>query len=185
MKVLFLDVDGVLNHHGTFKEQKIVLCLDDKCLDRLVEITTAVPDVKIVLSSTWRRSREAKAVVTKALRNRGLRIFDSTPIKFSLHSRGAEIRLWMAYHQDENPDDEITHFAILDDDSDFDEAQQKHVVHTSMKAGLTDRHVDKAIKLLTHCILRCELDNARMQCKGCGRLVKQIMSAGSRRHEGR
>src|SRR5260370_6892656 len=57
MKIIFLDVDGVLNHSGTegWKTTKDAFVLDDECLKQLSRILIST-DAKIVLSSTWRLS---------------------------------------------------------------------------------------------------------------------------------
>src|SRR5262245_22677615 len=71
-RVLFLDVDGVLNHEAAFTTMKLGPApIDPACvaqLDRVVEATGA----KIVLSSAWRNlpGLERKLRDSKALKHR-------------------------------------------------------------------------------------------------------------------
>jgi hypothetical protein len=53
MKILFLDIDGVLNHCNT-KQLPQQPLLDKECIANLNFIVQRVPDLKVVLSSAWR-----------------------------------------------------------------------------------------------------------------------------------
>jgi HAD domain in Swiss Army Knife RNA repair proteins len=53
MKVIFLDVDGVLNSKKTPNPGKFPYIVDPILLSRLLELLR-LTDAKIVLSSTWR-----------------------------------------------------------------------------------------------------------------------------------
>lgn len=53
MKLLFLDIDGVLNHHKT-KQLPQQPNLDKECIQHLNSILDTVTDVKVILSSNWR-----------------------------------------------------------------------------------------------------------------------------------
>ena len=106
MKVLFLDVDGVLN---------TIINRSGYLSDDLISIVAYVvkeTDAKIVLSSTWRKCIKDKKILEQALKNHNLSIFDSTPIvSLNFHTpRNEEIKLWL----DVNP---VDNFAIIDDDS--------------------------------------------------------------------
>lgn len=109
MKVIFLDVDGVLN---TIRSVGIFgsgyLCEKSILLIRHIVDRT---DAKIVLSSTWRKYPESKELLEQSLKNHELSIYDFTPI-ISLDfptPRNEEIKLWL----EANPIDD---FVILDDD---------------------------------------------------------------------
>ncbi len=148
MKVIFLDIDGVLNCASTKRRLRGSPFVDDDkllLLKDLVEKTGA----ELVLSSTWRLGLlypdvAAFTVDTDALiaelAEYGLRLYDHTP-KLSDRQRGHEIAAWLA----ENP--EVEKFVILDDDSDMAHLKE-HLVQTSWIAGLQTVHVEKAIKLL-------------------------------------
>lgn len=143
MKVIFLDVDGVLNTSTTrvrrkdnylgFEQRKILL------LKQIVEATGAL----IVLSSTWRSSKDSFSDIRLGLLSDGMVIFDVTP-DFGFRPRGLEILAWLDTHP------EVTHYVILDDVDEFGmENLRKHFVQTDFYGlGLTAYHVQKAIKIL-------------------------------------
>lgn len=148
MKVIFLDIDGVLNCASTqrrlrgspFVDEDKLLLLKD-----LVEKTGA----ELVLSSTWRLgllypdvaafTADADALVEE-FHKYGLSLYDSTP-RLSDKQRGHEIAAWL----EKNPD--IERFVILDDDSDMAHLKE-HLVQTSWLTGLQLSHIKKAINLL-------------------------------------
>jgi hypothetical protein len=146
MKVIFLDIDGVLNSERFFLSQKakedfvIVDHLDPaavRLLDQLVGATGA----QIVVSSTWRLSWTLDAIEA-LLVERGLRsgrIVDKT-VDLRGRARGLEIALWVDTHRPER-------FVILDDDSDMAHLGHR-LVQTSFGEGLSLAHVDRAISLL-------------------------------------
>ena len=108
MKVIFLDIDGVLNTKD-YRENpdvdyfehpisEIHMCL----LEYLVKTTGA----KIVLSSTWReywkkgktQSDPFGVYINKLFSKYGLEIYDKTP---ELRDRSDEIDAWKKLHQGE------------------------------------------------------------------------------------
>lgn len=129
MKVIFLDIDGVLNHDQTADRIGGYLGLNPGMIKRFNKIIEACPDVKIVVSSTWRHSfthgvYEDFEGLVKLLKERGLLgdIVGHTPFPpdepvgwMSLgrgyRSRGQEIRMYLHAHP------EVEHFLILDDDT--------------------------------------------------------------------
>ena len=141
MKVIFIDVDGVLN------SEKDLLAL----LKELVESTKA----KIVVSSTWRigcsksgRNSWYGEGIFKTLTDRlaeyQMEVYDITPvINKPGVQRGDEIRAWL-----ENAKEEIDAFVILDDDADMCEFTGTNLVQTSMKTGLLEYHVEIAKSIL-------------------------------------
>lgn len=136
MKVLFLDVDGVLN---TYKTGGLLTVSKSKL--RLLSHIVKSTRCEIVLSSTWRRNVMGELdVLKKKLRYRGLVIKDITPIFFSI--RGEEIQHWLNLHP------EVTHWCILDDDSDMLPDQLLNFVKTDGMIGLTQRDADKVIEIL-------------------------------------
>jgi hypothetical protein len=129
MKVIFLDIDGVLNHDQTRDRIGGYLGLNPGMIKRFNRIIEACPDVKIVISSTWRHSYSHGVYedfdgLVKLLKERGLQgdIIGHTPFPVSsppggwlslghtpYRTRGAEIRLYLDAHP------EVEHFLILDD----------------------------------------------------------------------
>ena len=122
MKVIFLDVDGVLNSEHIFKKEhqrykRTHQVRVDKDLDKrfvknlrwLVKKTGA----KIVLSSSWRGAVKANKNhhLNKMFNKYGLEIYDYTPT-INIE-RGIEIQEWLNHHMD------VTNIVILDDEDDM------------------------------------------------------------------
>lgn len=139
MKVLFLDVDGVLNSEAWFSRHKDPAWNEvDPAAVALVNDVLENTGAKLVLSSTWR----LVAVARDELRAAGLPIAGATP-RIDTNNRGEEIRAWLDNHPG------VTHFAIFDDDSDAgDCGLREHFIQTSWKTGLQIEHAVEAIRLL-------------------------------------
>lgn len=145
MKILFLDIDGVMNYHKLLLAEGID-AISEPALDLLKMIVFAT-DAKIVLSSTWRLWEDARATVRKRLGTRGMDFIDVTKelrIKFSRSApRADEIKEWLERHP------EVTNFAILDDDPDAGlEELAGHFFQTSFDHGLTPVIAEKVINHL-------------------------------------
>jgi len=160
MKVLFLDVDGVLNSytlihkvhtdkHAMDKElwrEEHVDKLAVRRLNKILELTGA----SVVVSSTWRKIHSLHELRV-ILQRRGFkypeRVIDVTPELWRDDAgnrlyRGHEIQAWL----DGFPKD-VTSFVILDDDADMVHLMPM-LVKTSMETGLLDEHVDAAVAIL-------------------------------------
>lgn len=143
MKIIFLDIDGVVNCQDTFfrtkDERDNLFCIDPYMallIGRIIEAT----DAKIVLSSSWRHHPDGIAVVEK----RVWKILDITPTMprpsgtgVEYCERGKEIKAWLDKHP------EVTKYAILDDDRDM--LPDQPFFKTSWKIGLTDEIAAKVI----------------------------------------
>jgi len=130
MKVLFLDIDGVLNSvrtcvaFGGYPMKLEHIAAFDLVAIRLLHRLCDSAGVVVVLSSAWRLSHPFKEV-GDAL---GLPIIDRTP---SLPGpRGAEIAAWLAEHP------EVETWAIVDDDADMLDGQLPRFVHTNGEDGM-------------------------------------------------
>jgi len=139
MKVIFLDVDGVLNHGKQIEKVE-----DDKIglLNQIVKATNA----EIVLSSDWRywlnTDDEDVILLERKLSSVGIDIMSSTPI--TKHGyRGAEIYQWI----NEWNGEQIEKFVILDDRDDM-KPYMNRLVQTSFDLGLQEKHVKRVIQLL-------------------------------------
>lgn len=121
MKIIFLDVDGVLNsEHWYIKnhEKHPERCRTDKAIDpryvrnlrRIVKKTGA----KIVLTATCRGvvRKDKNHYLHQILKKYGLEIYDYTN-RVGTGERGYDIQDWLDKHRD------VTHIVILDDDSDM------------------------------------------------------------------
>ena len=144
MKILFLDIDGVINSYRTahamgqfpFDTTPESLILFDITAIKLIQKICEDGDIKIVLSSTWRIHGNYKQI-GEDLR---LPIIGDTPIKLGA-SRGEEIDMYLRICPD------TTQYVIVDDDSDMLPKQQKRFVKTTMADGLQFHHYQKIRKL--------------------------------------
>jgi hypothetical protein len=139
MKVLFLDIDGVLNTPKLIR--KFGFDFIDDILVALVARIVKETEAKIVLSSTWRLEDKDKRLVIKALANHGLYIHDYTPhikTEGTWTERRVEIQTWL----DQNT---VTKFAIIDDWADAGIGDS--FFQTKEEIGLT---VDIAEKIIFH-----------------------------------
>jgi hypothetical protein len=149
MKIIFLDIDGVLNSHKTFdnskRKQKDYVWKETDDIDpdnvaqlnRILNITNAF----IVISSSWRNGRSVELLKTIAQKVRidSTRIIDKTPTL--TRDRGDEIKLWLKKNR------QVKKFVILDDDSDMG-SLKKHLVQTDPSIGLSEQIADIVIKKL-------------------------------------
>lgn len=151
MKVIFLDIDGVLNSWSTNYKitiQKLQL------LNKIIENT----DAKIVISSSWRvGSKDVNDFLDKnfskkrtfRLDNPNQELIDNIFYKNTIAltdtfgpNRGYEIERWLDSH------DNIESYVILDDDSDMLDSQLENFVQTDTYFGITEREVQLAILIL-------------------------------------
>ena len=146
MKILFLDIDGVLNSRRScvaFGRFPLNPNPQDKPLLDLVALglikkIASAKDVRVVLSSTWRLFAKID-VMSEFL---GFPIYRYTPTLL-LGCRGDEIDVWLKA----NPSN-ITHYAIVDDDPDMLEHQMANFVNTSFNEGLSYKNYVRLCQLL-------------------------------------
>ena len=139
MKVIFLDIDGVLTDTRDSESTlyDILRPVHLNCLKAIVDATKA----QIVLSSARRLYADQRNIINNALQTVGLTFVDKT--RFLMAGRAAEIKEWLNRH----PDTEK--FVILDDDvADLVSEFTGKIVKTTMSVGLMPEHVDEAIKIL-------------------------------------
>ncbi len=140
MKILFLDIDGVLNTgNGGLHPDKLGL------LRRIIIHT----ECKVVLSSTWRQHSYDRI-------KEELLIYDVTPDLTKVGEatglvvdgdREEEIHQWIKSKQSDNPTTHLK-FCILDDSSKFNLYKSK-LVKTEREVGLTTELAGKVIKILS------------------------------------
>lgn len=150
-KIIFLDVDGVLNSNDTEDTFRGYIGLDYSGIKLLREIVDAT-GAEIVLVSSW-KSRWYKDhkdcqdnlanYLDERLAEEGLKIIDKT--EGSSFERGAGIVDWLSKHP-------VELWIVLDDEvfPDYEEyGIMPHLVKTSFyDGGLKDRHVELAVKML-------------------------------------
>jgi len=142
MKVLFLDIDGVLNCDTTkeklgpdFGIYAAFMGLDARLVAMLKEWLARFPEVKVVLSSTWRLDERMAAEVKR----QGIDFIDMTK---NLKNRAIEVDEWLNRHP------EVTHYAILDDIRQFNGPQQRKFVQTSFVHGLRPKNLGTLAAIL-------------------------------------
>lgn len=176
-KIIFLDVDGVLNCNDWYVKRYALVQAnvetrnhpyDEFCPDavaRLNKLTDAT-GAKIVISSTWRLGRDLDELQT-LFKEVGItgEVIDKTDhfggIKGYGIPRGCEIDHWLNQHKFQRINwsiktqmeyaekSEIDNYVIFDDDSDMLYNQREHFIKTSQKTGLDDGDIEKAIELLS------------------------------------
>ena len=153
MKVIFLDVDGVLNgmdfltHAEKLIEENLGY-IDDRSVSRVVKIIQET-GAKVVLSSSWRsmfndkmepQYRPAEDLAARFARY-GISFIGKTPSRSSY--RGREVRAWLENHP------EVTTYVILDDSAfpDWNELTTSWI-QTDWQTGIDDTDVERAIAIL-------------------------------------
>lgn len=157
-KIIFLDIDGVLNNALWYKETNGHRGRDDlspdniKFLNELIENTGA----KVVVTSTWRLNRTVEELQEILARNGfvGEIVGKTIDMRRGEDSdcilRGNEILQWMKAHPVELGCAyyDYKDYVILDDDSDMLYWQKDNYIHVDPYCGLTPWCIYKAKKLL-------------------------------------
>lgn len=162
MKVIFLDVDGVLNSNFWVEDNQKEISEDTLIEKEKVELLRQIvceTGASIVMHSGWRfwfdenlkpKRKEAKQFLT-ILQNHELKIFSVTQDfateeirktkKFSL-VKAKEILAWIEMHP------EIEKWLVIDDLDLNNGEVERHQLKTDSTIGLTEEDVEIAIKML-------------------------------------
>lgn len=147
MKIIFLDVDGVLNHDQCPEwDRGSPYVLADECIVQMNRILVAT-NASIVLSSTWRLSEQGCAEVYNALLF-ATAVIGKTPELWHGKPRKDEILKWL---QDVWPlslgwnGEAITHMAVIDDETDADLGDGSFFKTSFEGGGLTKEIADRVI----------------------------------------
>lgn len=145
MKVVILDIDGVLNNQkwerdvmnkysvGTdfiFNQDAMFL------LKQLVEVTGA----RIVISSSWRISEFSRDLIMDNFWPYRLSVYSWTGQEAG--TRGHQIAEWLERHS------YVTNYVAFDDDEDLEELGD-HFIKVTTWDGLRADHVQRAMNILT------------------------------------
>lgn len=160
-KIIFLDIDGVLNSLPYFNRVKNNEGFDEispfhlKLLAKIYHATNA----EIVLSSTWRNCKDSTDDTCKemyqyletSLASYKMKISDIIPI--INYNRPYEIKKWLETHINEE-----IRFISLDDDFSYDDYKRYNIEHCLIQTsyfcleekegGLQEAHVNLAIQKL-------------------------------------
>lgn len=153
-----LDFDGVLNNKRTKQRLEGFIGLDPKNMAHLNALCERVPNLLIIVSSTWRLNRTTTDLQS-LLGDHGFkfpdRIVGRTPNWFSEKTqqiygvgrvtggRGFEIQEWINTFAGTPP----KALVILDDDSDMAHLKPR-LVQTDFDRGLGVEHVEQVIRML-------------------------------------
>lgn len=112
-------------------------------LGNVEELCRRVPDLKIVVSSTWRLGETVEGLQkilapAKVVANA---IIDKTPA-FKEGPRGNEIQDWL------NRNPQVTHYVILDDDADMLDTQKPNFINVSSLHGFQYGDMLWALRIL-------------------------------------
>lgn len=166
-KIVFLDIDGVLNSEEWFDKRFNKLVSDDICdsdvdpdaINRLMKFLDDT-NAKIVLSSSWRSLNVQSTILEFSTFNHELLkklipyIIGVTPRFYEYRKRGNEIKYWIdmlstdynalvkrGYILENVELSKDYRYVIVDDDSDMLEGQ--NFVQTDFQTGLTDEDVNE------------------------------------------
>ncbi len=138
MKVVFLDIDGVMNTYDLVRSHGFDYI--DRSLVALLATVVRDTGAEMVLSSFWRLDPKDRLLVDLALKEFGMFVYDKTP---SLSGpRANEIKSWLAANT------QVEKYAILDDDEDAGVGMEHSFFQTSAEIGLTSEIVSRVISHL-------------------------------------
>ena len=148
IKVLFLDIDGVLNTdrqhwhcqmNGITPVDEFGYEFDHKAVDNLATILEET-GAEIVISSSWKFL--GLQTLQKMWEDRKLpgTILDITS---DGKSKGWEIDEWLM-----ECESQVNRYAIIDDENDMLTKQQKHFVQTNSQFGITCKDAERVITIL-------------------------------------
>ena len=141
MKVIFLDIYGVLNgieFQKSFDKEPPII--DETRLAILKEIIDR-SGANVVLSSSWKKFWEPNCTFDIVFKKSGIDIYDITP---ALGRKRDEISAWLSAHPN------IESYLILDDaEGGWGELLPFVVITDPLKTrGLEHEHVEKALNIL-------------------------------------
>ena len=160
MKIIFLDIDGVLNHNAFYvkrheelkkgiKKEYPYSEIDPTSVINLNSLISET-DAKVVISSTWRHS--GLEYCKDVLEHHGFKgdIIDITPnLRSENCLRGNEILKWVKDNESiVGKYYNFTEYVILDDDSDMLYWQRNNFLRIDNFVGLTMGDVFQAKKIL-------------------------------------
>lgn len=166
MKIIFLDIDGVLNTEAfsvafwefckiqniarpQAKSDANIIMRDefgirfDPMALRALKLIIEKTEAKIVISSTWRLSGCEVMKLMWEMRDLPGEVIDITPSFNTIAGtcRGDEIADWIKGN-------DVSSYVIIDDDSDMLPEQLNNFVQTQHEYGLTFNDAEKAISIL-------------------------------------
>lgn len=152
-RIVFLDMDGVMNHAGYYRIAKSNTEHDPIDPENVENLNNIIRNTgaKVVISSSWRMFYDYQTI-EKLLKDKGFQgeVIGETPdiSKYSA-PRGCEIQEWIYKHVECGNKLTYNRYIILDDDSDMLLRQARHFIQTDFSGGgLTENLAYKAIRCL-------------------------------------
>ena len=152
MKYIFLDVDGVLNSLEPNKMSKIYnkkYELDTNLIENLKYIydTIGKDNIRIILTSQWRKYYQAVNVLSNVLLNYNIEIYEMTENRNQgedlITERVTDIKLWL-----KNRSIGKNNWIIIDDLDLHSYFPDNNFVHTNIIYGLTQKKRNEALRKL-------------------------------------
>src|SRR3981081_3275692 len=134
MKIIFLDLDGVLNCKKTPNPRKLPYIVDPKLLSRFEQLVERTGS-KVVLTSTWRYDPAGLF----SAKHWGIPFIDVIP-DMPKKPRRDEVLAWLRNHP------EAERYLVMDDED--DELDELPLFQPSARTGLTDEIVERAADYL-------------------------------------
>lgn len=158
MKLIFLDIDGVLNNTKDVKKYRMFIKGERRVLidiepffyfkKLLKEIEEEKLDIRVVISSSWRLGTTAadwKKLFQHYFGNSNIIIGRTLHLECD---RGLEILNFLQMMDEKK--ETIEDYIVIDDDIEdiIDYVGKKRIVRTSVKRGLTNSDVKKIVRKL-------------------------------------
>ena len=166
-KILFLDIDGVLNterhyeyccKNGIASDERFGYPFDPDAIANLKKIIDET-GAEIVISSSWKFLGLSTMIDLWKERNLPGKVIGITPQAMSdevllnadltemglIPFKGTEIDGWLSEHRRS-----VAQYAILDDVNDMLPEQQNHFVQINPVVGITEQDSEKVIAILNH-----------------------------------
>lgn len=154
MKVIFLDIDGVVNTSANKWETGRIKFRGVRCIPTNREPKRVLAklikwmlenDIYFVMSTSWRRSSTAKDW-NEILKNYGISknlVISRTPVH-ETGKRGLEILKWIKIWNEEKTE-KVKDYLVIDDDIlDIEPYISKsRIIHTDVRKGLTEKDLEK------------------------------------------
>jgi HAD domain in Swiss Army Knife RNA repair proteins len=159
-RIIFLDIDGVLNCASTENPRKLPYVVDRRLLKRFIGLLQRTK-AKVVLSSTWRYDPAGLF----SAKYWGIPFIDTIP-DMPKKPRVVEIKEWLKQHR------YVDRFVVIDDED--DELDELPLFQPSSKTGITHeivRGVEDYLSGRTNEDMRCNkverfIQNVQARLKG-------------------
>ena len=165
MKVIFLDIDGVLNSDNYMHElidknvreyeNDIYQFIDENAVNIIVDLCKQY-ELKLVITSSWRHFN-LKSTLDYFKKNENKKLHTLIPYiigitprlyiennfgGYEFLDRGEEIQKYL------NENNDIKEYVIIDDDTDMLNEQLEHCVFVDNKHGLTESYIPEILNKL-------------------------------------